>query len=56
MKSLPNFQGRIKNLREEIAARLSSGWNIVMTTSFEGQARRLFDLFSEFSPNSDFLI
>ncbi|HOV08234.1 MAG: Transcription-repair-coupling factor [Spirochaetes bacterium ADurb.Bin218] len=54
MKSLPNFQGRIKNLREEIAARLSSGWNIVMTTSFEGQARRLFDLFSEFSPNSDF--
>ncbi len=54
MKSLQSFQGRIKNVREDIAARLSTGWEVIMTTSFEGQARRLFDLFSEFEPGSDF--
>jgi len=54
MKSLQSFQGRIKNVREELSRRIGSGWRIIMTTSFEGQARRLFDLFNEFNPNPDF--
>ncbi len=54
MKSIPGFQGRIKNVREEIASRLDQGWKIIMTTSFEGQARRLGDLFSEFNPDTEF--
>lgn len=54
MKSIPNFQGRIKNVREEITARIDEGWNIIMTTSFEGQARRLADLFSESGRASTF--
>lgn len=54
MKSIPGYQGRIKNARENIGSRLMDGWNIIMTTSFEGQARRLGDLFSEFSPDLDF--
>ncbi len=54
MKSVPNFQGRIKNVREEINARLGEGWQIIMTTSFEGQARRLADLFSASGPDASF--
>ncbi len=54
MKSLQSFQGRIKSVREDLARRLETGWRIIMTTSFEGQARRLFDLFNEFNPDADF--
>jgi len=54
LKSIQNFHGKITRLREEIANRLSDGWKLVITTGFEGQARRLFDLLSEFSPSSDF--
>ena len=55
LKSIRNFKGKIKDVREEIADRISSNWKVVVTTSFEGQARRLFDLLSEFKPESDFL-
>lgn len=54
MKSIQSFQGRIKNVREDMTKRLDSGWRVIMTTSFEGQARRLFDLFNEFRPDADF--
>ncbi len=54
MKSIPNFQGRIKNVRDEIGTKLDDGWSIIMTTSFEGQARRLADLFSDYGPGASF--
>lgn len=54
LKSIPNFHGRIKQVREEIAGRIERGWKTIVTTGFEGQARRLFDLLSEFNPDSRF--
>jgi len=54
LRSIPNFHGRIKQVREEIAARIEQGWRVVVTTGFEGQARRLFDLLAEFRPDSSF--
>jgi len=54
MKSIKNYQGKIKSVRDEIEEKISGGWNVVLTTSFEGQARRLSDLFSELTPDSDF--
>lgn len=54
MKSIKNYQGKIKSVRDDIEERISAGWNIVLTTSFEGQARRLSDLFAELHPDSDF--
>ncbi len=55
IKSIPSYRGRIKQVREDIAARTAAGWRVLVTTPFEGQARRLADLLSEFSPPSDFL-
>lgn len=54
MKTLPGFQGRIKILREDLERRIDGGWRVVISTSFEGQARRLADLFAAFNPNADF--
>lgn len=54
MKSIKNYQGRIKTVKEELAYKIREGWKIILTTSFEGQARRLSDLFSDLDPNSDF--
>jgi transcription-repair coupling factor (superfamily II helicase) len=54
LRSIPNFHGRIKQAREEIADKISRGWRIIITTGFEGQARRLYDLFSEFDPDGRF--
>jgi transcription-repair coupling factor (superfamily II helicase) len=54
MKSIRNYQGKIKTVKDELAQRISEGWRIILTTSFEGQARRLFDLFSDLNPGSDF--
>ena len=54
MKSIKNYQGKIKSVRDEIEEKISAGWNIILTTSFEGQARRLSDLFSELGSGSDF--
>ena len=54
MKSIKNYQGKIKSVRDDIDEKISAGWKIILTTSFEGQARRLSDLFSELNPDSDF--
>jgi len=54
MRGIPNFRGKIKQVREELSRRIDEGWRIVVCTAFEGQARRLFDLFGEFSPSGDF--
>ncbi len=54
MKSIKNFQGRIKSVRDEIEEKISSGWQVIMTTSFEGQARRLSDLFSGTGADASF--
>ncbi|HON77207.1 MAG TPA: transcription-repair coupling factor [Spirochaetota bacterium] len=54
LRGIPNFQGRIKSVREEIARRIDDGWRVIVTTGFEGQARRLFDLLADFSPDSNF--
>ncbi|PKL18674.1 MAG: transcription-repair coupling factor [Spirochaetae bacterium HGW-Spirochaetae-5] len=54
MKSIKNYQGKIKSVRDDIEERVSEGWKIILTTSFEGQARRLSDLFGELNPDSDF--
>jgi transcription-repair coupling factor (superfamily II helicase) len=54
MKSIKNYQGKIKSVRDDIEERVSEGWKIVLTTSFEGQARRLSDLFGELNPDSNF--
>jgi len=54
LKSIPNFRGRIKNVREELDKKIKLGWKIIITTGFEGQARRLYDLLSELNPDSDF--
>jgi len=54
MKSIKNYQGKIKSVRDEIEEKISEGWDIIITTSFEGQARRLTDIFSELDPDSNF--
>jgi transcription-repair coupling factor (superfamily II helicase) len=54
MKSIQSFQGRIKNVREDMTIRLDSGWRVIMTPSFDGQASRVFDLFYDFRPDADF--
>ncbi|MBN2040939.1 MAG: transcription-repair coupling factor [Spirochaetes bacterium] len=54
LKGIPGFHGKIKNVREEISNRIENGWKIIICTQFEGQVRRLFDLFSEFNPDSNF--
>jgi transcription-repair coupling factor (superfamily II helicase) len=54
IKGLPGFHGKVKSVREEISKRIENKWKIVICTQFEGQARRLFDLFGEFNPNSKF--
>ena len=54
LRSIPTFHGKIKSVREEIARRIEDNWRIIITTGFEGQARRLYDLFNEFTPDSDF--
>ncbi len=54
LKGIQNFHGRIKSVREEIERRLEEGWKIIITTGFEGQARRLYDLLASFNPGSDF--
>jgi transcription-repair coupling factor (superfamily II helicase) len=54
LKSVPSFQGRIKQAREEISRYLDTGWQVTVATGFDGQARRLFDLLSDYKPDSDF--
>ncbi len=54
LRSIPNFRGKIRSVREEISKRIEDNWRVIITTGFEGQARRLYDLFSEFQPDSNF--
>ena len=54
MKSVPGFHGKVKMVREEMERRIGDGWKIIITTGFEGQARRLYDLLCAFEPGSDF--
>ncbi|HOM88987.1 MAG TPA: CarD family transcriptional regulator, partial [Spirochaetota bacterium] len=54
LKSIPSFQGRIADVRSECSKRIDEGWHIIVSTSFEGQARRLYDLFGEFHPEDTF--
>ncbi|MCU0821220.1 MAG: transcription-repair coupling factor [Spirochaetes bacterium] len=54
MRGITGFHGRIKSVREDIEKRLENGWRVLICTDFEGQARRLFDLLSEFNPDSAF--
>jgi len=54
MKSIKNYHGKLSYIRDEIKAKISHGWKIILTTSFDGQARRLSDIFSDLNPNSDF--
>ena len=54
IKGIPGFSGKIGNVREELADKISDGWKIIICTSFEGQARRLADLLDEFNPDTRF--
>ena len=54
LRSVAGFHGRINSVRDEIRNRLEQGWKIIITTGFEGQARRLYDLLGEFNPSSSF--
>ncbi len=54
LRSIPNFHGKISDVRKYISEKIESGWKIFFSTGFEGQARRLFDLFSELNPSSSF--
>ena len=56
MKSIKNYQGKLSYIKDEIKAKIIQGWSIILTTSFEGQARRLSDIFSDPNPNSNFEI
>lgn len=50
LKSIPTFQGKIKEVRSELAQKIEDGWKVIISTAFEGQLRRLSDLFAEFNP------
>jgi len=54
LRSVTSFQGKIKTVRGELAERIENGWRAVICTAFEGQARRLYDLFADLSPSGDF--
>jgi transcription-repair coupling factor (superfamily II helicase) len=54
IKGIPGFHGKIKTVREELSKKIENKWKIIICTQFEGQARRLYDLFGEFNPNSNF--
>jgi transcription-repair coupling factor (superfamily II helicase) len=56
MKSVMGFHGKIPAVREEIAKRISDGWEVIILTAFEGQARRLADLFADANPAASFEI
>jgi len=54
LRSIPNYHGKIRMVRDELASRLADGWRVCVCTGFEGQARRLYDLLAELSPSSSF--
>ncbi|HPA72113.1 MAG TPA: CarD family transcriptional regulator, partial [Spirochaetota bacterium] len=54
LRGIPNFQGRIKSVRAEMEKKIGDGWRVVVSTGFEGQARRLADMLGEFTPAAGF--
>ncbi len=54
LRSIPNFHGRIKQVRETLSDKILEGWKIIICTGFEGQARRLYDLLGELQPGGNF--
>lgn len=54
LKSLTTFKGKISLLRDDLNQRINQGWKIIISTAFEGQARRLSDLLAEFEPDTDY--
>jgi transcription-repair coupling factor (superfamily II helicase) len=54
IKGIPGFHGKIKSVREELFRKIENKWKIIICTQFEGQARRLYDLFGELNPNGNF--
>lgn len=54
LRGIPNFHGKLKSVREELSSKISEGWKVVVTTDFEGQARRLYDLLGELNPSDSF--
>jgi transcription-repair coupling factor (superfamily II helicase) len=54
LTGIQSFHGRITHVRSGISRRIEEGWRVIVTTGFEGQARRLCDLLSELGPSGDF--
>ncbi len=54
IKTPQNYQGKIKTVRQALTDLIDQNWQVIMTTSFEGQARRLMDLFKDLSPREGF--
>lgn len=54
IKGVPGFHGKISNVRKELNSRILKDWHIILTTPFEGQARRLQDLLNEFKHDGSF--
>ncbi|MBN1533283.1 MAG: hypothetical protein JXA20_11515, partial [Spirochaetes bacterium] len=54
LTGIQSFHGRITHVRSEITRRIEEGWRVIITTGFEGQARRLGDLLSELGPGGDY--
>lgn len=54
LRSVQGFSGRLAQARDEIQRRRRGGWSVVITTAFEGQARRLRDLFADLDPSEGY--
>ena len=54
IKGIHSFAGKLQNVRDEFRMRIEQGWKISAATLFEGQIKRLSDIFREFSPGENF--
>jgi transcription-repair coupling factor (superfamily II helicase) len=54
LKAIHSFAGKLQTVREEFKTRIEHGWKISAATVFEGQIRRLSDIFKEFSPDDNY--
>jgi transcription-repair coupling factor (superfamily II helicase) len=53
IESIPAPGGKLSILRDEVRELLGNGWRVAVVTPFDGQARRLSDLFGEFEPPAE---
>ena len=53
-KNIQGYHGNIKEARESIASFIKEDWKVIITTAFDGQARRLQDLLRELSPSLNY--